>query len=133
MNAVNDECRTTLRSKKSMEKSVFPGHIGAQENLHSALIIVDTPFGVAAIAGEQLAAALELASQLTGANGKNPCQVSNEGVRLMTADAASAVLGVPATWLLQRARERRIPFIQLGKYVRFDVGQIRAEMTKEPK
>jgi excisionase family DNA binding protein len=40
--------------------------------------------------------------------------------RLIDAKAAGELLGVPHTWLLAQARERRIPHQRLGHYVRFN-------------
>ena len=45
---------------------------------------------------------------------------------LIDAKAASRLLGVPHTWLLAQARERRIPHHRLGHYVRFDPEDLRA-------
>lgn len=39
---------------------------------------------------------------------------------LIDAKAASRLLGVPHTWILAQARERRIPHHRLGHYVRFN-------------
>ncbi len=39
---------------------------------------------------------------------------------LIDAKAAGQLLGVPHTWLLAQARERRIPHHRLGHYVRFN-------------
>ena len=33
-------------------------------------------------------------------------------------------LSVPISWLYQRTRTGEIPFFKIGKYVRFDVGQV---------
>jgi excisionase family DNA binding protein len=38
---------------------------------------------------------------------------------LIDAKAASQILSVPASWLLTRARQGRIPHHRLGHYVRF--------------
>ena len=43
---------------------------------------------------------------------------------LLDAKAAGALLGVPATWVLAEARADRIPHIRLGRYVRFDAGEL---------
>lgn len=32
--------------------------------------------------------------------------------------------GVPATWWMSQARERRIPFLKYGRYVRFDFAEV---------
>ena len=38
---------------------------------------------------------------------------------LLTADEASALLNVPASWCLMEARAGRLPHVKLGKYTRF--------------
>jgi excisionase family DNA binding protein len=45
---------------------------------------------------------------------------------LLDAKAASQLLGVPHTWLLAQARERRIPHHRLGHYVRFNPDDLQA-------
>jgi len=44
---------------------------------------------------------------------------------LIDARAANKLLGVPYTWLLAQARERRIPHHRLGHYVRFNPDDLR--------
>lgn len=39
---------------------------------------------------------------------------------LLDAKAAGELLNVPATWVLAEARADRIPYVRLGRYVRFD-------------
>jgi excisionase family DNA binding protein len=39
---------------------------------------------------------------------------------LLDARQAGELLNVPATWLLAEARADRIPYVRLGRYVRFD-------------
>jgi hypothetical protein len=43
---------------------------------------------------------------------------------LVDADELQARTGIPATWWMAQARERRVPFRKLGRYVRFDVAEI---------
>jgi hypothetical protein len=43
---------------------------------------------------------------------------------LMSAEAMEAATGVPASWFATQARERRIPFRKLGRYVRFDFAEV---------
>jgi excisionase family DNA binding protein len=45
--------------------------------------------------------------------------------RLIDARAASRLLGVPHTWVLEQARAGRIPHHRLGHYVRFDVEDLK--------
>jgi excisionase family DNA binding protein len=52
-------------------------------------------------------------------------RASPEGA-LLDAEAAAALLGVPASWVLAEARAERIPHVRLGRYVRFDRGELEA-------
>jgi excisionase family DNA binding protein len=45
---------------------------------------------------------------------------------LIDAKAASALLGVPHTWLLAESRADRIPHVRLGRYVRFEAAELEA-------
>jgi len=40
--------------------------------------------------------------------------------RLLTAGDVAELLNVPASWVLQQARDDAIPHLRLGRYVRFD-------------
>lgn len=46
--------------------------------------------------------------------------------RLINADEAADLLGVPASWVLAQARRNRIPHVRLGRYVRFDPAELEA-------
>jgi excisionase family DNA binding protein len=39
--------------------------------------------------------------------------------RLIDAQAAGELLGVPKSWVLAQARKNTIPHVRLGRYVRF--------------
>jgi excisionase family DNA binding protein len=39
---------------------------------------------------------------------------------LLDAKAAGELLGVPHTWLLREARRDAVPYVRIGRYVRFD-------------
>jgi excisionase family DNA binding protein len=43
---------------------------------------------------------------------------------LVDASAAADLLGVPRTWVLAEARANRIPHVRLGRYVRFEPGEL---------
>ena len=45
---------------------------------------------------------------------------------LLDANGASALLNVPASWVLAEARANRIPHVRLGRYVRFDADELEA-------
>ena len=55
---------------------------------------------------------------------------------LVDATAAGRLLAVPPSWLLQEARADRVPHVKLGRYVRFNPGEIRAwadDRTRGPR
>jgi excisionase family DNA binding protein len=39
--------------------------------------------------------------------------------RLLTADEAAHLFGVPKSWVMAEARRDRIPHVRIGRYVRF--------------
>lgn len=44
---------------------------------------------------------------------------------LVDADAAGRLMSLPSTWLMAEARANRVPHVRLGRYVRFDVDELR--------
>lgn len=46
--------------------------------------------------------------------------------RLIRAEDAARLLGVPKTWVLAEARADRIPHVRLGRYVRFEARELEA-------
>lgn len=45
-------------------------------------------------------------------------------VELVDADQLEERTRIPASWWMTQARERRIPFRKLGRYVRFDLAEV---------
>jgi excisionase family DNA binding protein len=43
---------------------------------------------------------------------------------LLKPEAAADLLGVPKSWVMAEARADRIPHVKLGRYVRFDAGEL---------
>jgi excisionase family DNA binding protein len=54
--------------------------------------------------------------------------------RLLDAKAIAERLGVPESWVREAARSGAIPHVRLGRYVRFDLGDVKAwlEKCKQP-
>jgi excisionase family DNA binding protein len=53
--------------------------------------------------------------------------------RLLTVDDVAALLRVPRSWVYARTRQRgvqRLPFIKLGKYVRFEPAAVRVFLAR---
>ena len=62
---------------------------------------------------------------------------SEQGLHsLLTAGELAHFLKVPRSWVYERTRRRgvdRLPFIKLGKYVRFDLNAVRAFLDRQRK
>jgi len=55
---------------------------------------------------------------------------------LLTIDEIAALLKVPKSWIYERTRRRgaeRLPYIKLGKYLRFEESGIRAYLNRNRK
>ncbi len=53
---------------------------------------------------------------------------------LLTVDDIAAMLKVPKSWVYERTRRRgkdRLPFLKLGKYVRFEADAVRAYLERQ--
>jgi hypothetical protein len=55
-----------------------------------------------------------------------PPEAVSNAHELKSAEELEAATGVPASWFATQARERRIPFRKLGRYVRFDLEEVLA-------
>lgn len=95
-----------------------------------SIVLLDSPHGPLALLAGEYSAGLERAREQFAMDQTSE-QAIPEPNPLLDSEAAGRLLNVPATWLLQRAREGRIPHVRIGKYVRFDVDQIRAEFARE--
>jgi excisionase family DNA binding protein len=54
--------------------------------------------------------------------------------RLMTVEDVAALLQVPPSWVYSRTRRRgleKLPFVRIGKYVRFEPAAIRAFVARQ--
>ena len=81
-------------------------------------------------------------SRLTRPEGASDMNMSNfaEGAhstphgtvrRLVDASSIAKSFGMSPTWFLTRAREKRIPHVRMGKYVRFDPEDVRAFFARQ--
>ena len=48
------------------------------------------------------------------------------GAELVDAEQLEQRTGIPASWWMTQARERRVPFRKFGRYVRFDLAEVMA-------
>jgi hypothetical protein len=96
------------------------------------LLHLPEPVGWIALTPDALREAQQQAREAIGtegaANGATPRVEARECV---SAEEAARALGVEASWLLRRARMRKVPFLKVGKYCRFDVDAVRAHFAKE--
>jgi excisionase family DNA binding protein len=54
----------------------------------------------------------------------NQARGVSAGSPLVAADQAAKLLGVPPRWLLEQARQQKVPHHKLGRYVRFDLDDL---------
>lgn len=91
------------------------------------------PVGWIALTPEALREAQSEAAALLGvARKRNDREVPAARRDLVSADQAARELGVEASWLMRRARMRKVPFVKAGKYVRFDVDDLHAHLARNP-
>ena len=57
----------------------------------------------------------------------------NQEQKLLNVQELSKVLNVPVTWIYQRTSQNAIPFIKVGKYVRFDLDEVLEYLRLKPK
>lgn len=58
----------------------------------------------------------------------------NDVDRLLTVEDVAALLQVPRSWVYARTRQRgleKLPFVRIGKYVRFEPAAIRAFVARQ--
>ena len=100
---------------------------------HDVLFIFDSPYGSIALDKDSLDSSLELGALTRRRFSKSEgVLVTAPSEPLLDANAAAEVLSLKPTWLLQQARERRLPHYRFGKYIRFDPNQLREAMEVKP-
>ena len=120
------------RDTRTLSTAVRRPDFLAMSTTSANTILLHTSVGPIALSPDELRSAIELAeswgaSHETG----NPLQIlSSES--LLTAAEMAERFSMDATWFLTHARESRIPHVRLGKYVRFDPGEIRAFFQRRP-
>lgn len=101
----------------------------------ATVVIVATPYGPLALTADALRAASTLARTLDPRPTVDPSSpndfASHDISNLVDATEAGRLLSVKPTWLLQRAREGRIPHVKVGRYTRFDVTALRISLARE--
>ena len=100
----------------------------------SEVVVLESAYGPIAMSVEKLRTALTLARELIATLDLSDCAETGEASvvpMLFDANTSAEILGVHATWLLKRARENRVPHYRIGKYIRFDVTEIRADSRKK--
>ena len=98
-----------------------------------AILVFDSPVGLIALSMDAAQAARLAAENLLGVS--TPAEktaAKGHTVPLMDAGSIATVFGMDAAWFLSRARENRIPYVRIGKYVRFDPDEIRSFFHRNP-
>ena len=95
---------------------------GCSRQIEEPFVIIDVPDGPIAMSSMDFRASRELARLLLGQPAISQSEAGRR--RIVDANELASLLSVKASWLLQRARESRIPHVRVGKYVRFDVDEV---------
>jgi predicted DNA-binding transcriptional regulator AlpA len=80
-----------------------------------------------ALSPEQFREALQRGQDLI----PEPQQVPETEDRVLDAKGMEALTGIPAGWFLEQARQRKLPHVRAGKYVRFRVAEVLATLHVE--
>ena len=97
-------------------------------------VVVTSPYGPIALTVDQIRTARSIADEIVVTD--PPMDIERDDAsgaerpRLVDAREVARLFGIAPTWLLQRARERRIPHYRVGKYVRFDPDEVRAALRQ---
>ena len=70
---------------------------------------------------------------IPGGETRQPVVPDDQVERLLTVAEVAAWFRVPPSWVYSRTRARgkqRLPFIKVGKYVRFDASELRAFLAR---
>ena len=90
-------------------------------NQPEPMVLIPFAGQLLALAPDQFQEALERGRQILPAH---PAPSAPESDRIVDAEGASALTGVPATWFESQARCGAIPHLRFGKYLRFNLEEI---------
>lgn len=76
------------------------------------LVLTESEFQEARVRGEQFAAVNSQTTEVPTYD------------RVLDAKGMSEITGIPDTWFLDQARQKKIPCIRAGRYVRFNESEI---------
>ena len=94
------------------------------------LVVLDSPYGPVALTCDELRIALERARAVVPETTSHDEASRAQRAELLDAHATARLLAVRPSWLLKRARERRIPHVRVGKFVRFDPEEVRTALGR---
>lgn len=96
------------------------------------LVHLPEPVGWIALTPDALREAQERAREAIGTEPpRNGSATRAETRECVGAEEAARALGVEASWLMRQARMRKVPFLKVGKYNRFDVDALRAHLARD--
>jgi len=103
-------------------------------NAERTVVVLSSPYGPIALTIDQLhsarARASELGADVRAADIERDDASCAERRSLVDAREVARLFSVPPSWVLQRARENRLPHIRIGKYLRFDPDEVRAYLDQ---
>jgi hypothetical protein len=88
------------------------------------VVVVVPGLGPLALTPEALRTARAKGLELVGDFDAAVPAATTEAPALLDADQLEARTGIPATWWMAQARERRVPHQRIGRRVRFDFAEV---------
>ncbi len=104
----------------------------SEGNQRSDLVIVPVGSGHLALSVEAYGKAMVLGKQIASTEQRAGESPNTPQKRFVTAEVMSELTGAPASWFYEKARRKEIPFVRLGKYVRFDEEEVLKFLRREP-
>lgn len=81
---------------------------------------------------EQLGEAMLRGREIAGQLPQQPCIEAAQD-RVLDADGMQTETGIPASWFLEQARQKKVPHVRAGKYVRFRLNEVLEALSIEPR
>jgi hypothetical protein len=93
------------------------------ENGH--LIIIPHGHGFLAFSLDTFKKAQALGQAIMGQPAGSPSvETGQHDEKILDAEQAQTLTGVPSSWFLEQARQEKIPYLRFGKYVRFKLSEV---------
>jgi hypothetical protein len=122
---MDDSREGTMRAQR-----IFEIDGDKEENTGPETMVI--PYGNAflAFSFETFSKALDLGRKLIGAPATSHPTEAPESSSVVDAKKMNEMTGIPASWFLEKARQKEIPHLSFGKYVRFNPSDVLSHLKK---